>query len=107
MCPFCKQDPYEYVNIGIGSQAVAVNCCEAGYALIVEGIPYKKIKKAILIQKRRCVILKQLANKRIKCFGIKERQKFTRLWRKCDFWDSEGNYKEGVYREYSDDEIPF
>lgn len=27
-CPFCKQDPYHYVDNGIGMEAVAVNCCE-------------------------------------------------------------------------------
>lgn len=27
-CPFCGLDPYEYVDVGIGSVPVAVNCCE-------------------------------------------------------------------------------
>ena len=29
-CPFCGLDPYEYVDTGIGLQAVAVTCCEFG-----------------------------------------------------------------------------
>lgn len=29
-CPFCKCDPYHYVDIGVGYEAVAVTCCEAG-----------------------------------------------------------------------------
>ena len=32
-CPFCGLDPYEYVNVGIGSVPVAVNCCEEGVSL--------------------------------------------------------------------------
>ncbi|MCO6050891.1 hypothetical protein NGM99_13990 [Mesorhizobium sp. RP14(2022)] len=33
-CPFCLRDPYEYVDIGVGYQRVAVTCCDAGIALI-------------------------------------------------------------------------
>ena len=29
-CPFCGCDPYEYVDIGVGHQPVAVTCCELG-----------------------------------------------------------------------------
>lgn len=29
-CPFCGSDPYHYVDNGVGSEAVAVNCCELG-----------------------------------------------------------------------------
>lgn len=32
-CPFCKHDPYEYVDIGVGWVPVAVNCCDLGYDL--------------------------------------------------------------------------
>jgi hypothetical protein len=31
-CPFCKQDMYHYVDVGVGFVPVAVNCCEAGIA---------------------------------------------------------------------------
>lgn len=31
-CPFCERDPFHYVDIGIGMQAVAVDCCELGDA---------------------------------------------------------------------------
>ena len=27
-CPFCKCDPYEYVDVGVGRVPVAINCCE-------------------------------------------------------------------------------
>ncbi len=37
VCPFCKCDPYEWVDIGVGYQAVAVSCCEAGVSLIQYG----------------------------------------------------------------------
>jgi hypothetical protein len=33
-CPFCGRDPYHYVDIGLGMQPVAVNCCDLGNALI-------------------------------------------------------------------------
>jgi hypothetical protein len=32
-CPFCGRDPYHYVDIGVGYQAVAVTCCELGIEL--------------------------------------------------------------------------
>ena len=32
-CPFCGHDPYEYVDIGIGFQPVAVTCCGLGIEL--------------------------------------------------------------------------
>ena len=37
MCPFCGHDPYHYVDIGVGFQAVAVNCCDYGIALFQHG----------------------------------------------------------------------
>lgn len=33
-CPFCGRDPYHYVDIGVGFQAAAVECCSAGIELI-------------------------------------------------------------------------
>jgi hypothetical protein len=32
-CAFCGRDPYEYVDIGVGYQAVAVSCCDEGISL--------------------------------------------------------------------------
>lgn len=32
-CPFCGHDPYHYVDIGVGMEAVAVTCCELGIEL--------------------------------------------------------------------------
>ncbi len=29
-CPFCGRDPFHYVDIGVGFEAVAVTCCELG-----------------------------------------------------------------------------
>lgn len=29
-CPFCDRDPFEYVDVGVGSVPVAVTCCEFG-----------------------------------------------------------------------------
>jgi hypothetical protein len=31
-CPFCGRDPFVYVDIGVGCEAVAVDCCELGDA---------------------------------------------------------------------------
>lgn len=30
ICPFCRCDPFHYVDIGVGYEAVAVNCCDLG-----------------------------------------------------------------------------
>ena len=38
VCPFCGIHPYEYVDIGVGQQPVAVTCCSLGYGLLVEGL---------------------------------------------------------------------
>jgi hypothetical protein len=32
-CQFCGRDPYHYVDIGVGFEAVAVTCCELGVEL--------------------------------------------------------------------------
>lgn len=29
-CPFCQRDPFHYVDIGVGMEAVAVTCCDLG-----------------------------------------------------------------------------
>jgi hypothetical protein len=29
-CPFCGRDPFHYVDIGVGMEAVAVTCCDFG-----------------------------------------------------------------------------
>lgn len=36
-CPFCKRDPYEYVDVGVGTVAVAVSCCDLGIGLFRYG----------------------------------------------------------------------
>ena len=54
-CPFCGLHPYEYVDIGIGQQAVAVNCCEGGYLLFDGGEKYGHLGMSM----RRVVWLKR------------------------------------------------
>ena len=51
-CPFCGLDPYEYVDIGIGQQAVGVSCCDLGWYYFDGGekynhcgMPYKEVIK--------------------------------------------------------------
>lgn len=34
-CPFCGNDPFHYVDNGVGMEAVAVNCCDLGYQYFV------------------------------------------------------------------------
>lgn len=36
-CPFCGNDPFHYVDIGVGWEAVAVNCCDLGVELFQYG----------------------------------------------------------------------
>lgn len=33
-CIFCGRDPYEYVDIGVGMERVAVSCCDPGIGLL-------------------------------------------------------------------------
>ena len=33
ICPFCKHDPYHFVDVGTCMAPVAINCCEAMIAL--------------------------------------------------------------------------
>ena len=42
-CPFCGNDPYEYVDVGIGMDPVAVTCCSAGIAYFQYGKTLKQI----------------------------------------------------------------
>lgn len=67
VCPFCGLDPYEWVNVGIGSVPVAVTCCDLGWYYFDggekythQGMPYEDVlqiqknmdregKKALLV----------------------------------------------------------
>lgn len=40
ICPFCRRDPYHYVDVGVGMVPVAVDCCDYGIALFQYGDPY-------------------------------------------------------------------
>ena len=42
-CIFCGQDPYEYVDVGIGFVPVAVVCCERGIYFYQHGWSLHKI----------------------------------------------------------------
>ena len=42
-CPFCGHNPFHYVDIGVGYQAAAVNCCDLGVDLFQYGT--KKARK--------------------------------------------------------------
>lgn len=47
-CPFCKRDPYHYVDIGIGWQAAAVNCCDLGVGLLSHEDSGRKLSRRVL-----------------------------------------------------------
>jgi hypothetical protein len=49
-CSICGLDPYDYVDIGIGFQAVAVTCCEYGDMLYAQGLPYEHVKEIFIKQ---------------------------------------------------------
>lgn len=51
-CPFCGLDPYEYVDVGIGSVPVAVNCCEYGVELLVGGANFQKLAEMWMVGAR-------------------------------------------------------
>lgn len=48
-CPYCGLHPYDYVDIGVGSQAIAVNCCQWGYLLFDKGMKKSEVD-ALIIQ---------------------------------------------------------
>jgi hypothetical protein len=47
-CPFCKRDPYHYVDIGVGFQAAAVDCCDLGIGLFSREDYLRKVARRVL-----------------------------------------------------------
>jgi len=47
-CPFCKRDPYHYVDIGVGFQAAAVECCDLGIGLFSRDGCGRKVARRVL-----------------------------------------------------------
>ena len=37
LCPFCGREPYHYVDIGVGMDRAAVDCCDLGIGLFQHG----------------------------------------------------------------------
>lgn len=55
-CPFCGLDPYEYVDTGVGLQAVAVSCCEFGISYFdwrIKDVVIDRIGDLLMGDKRR------------------------------------------------------
>ena len=46
-CENCGLDPYEYVNVGIGSIPVAVNCCDVGQIMYEGGMSLEDARAEI------------------------------------------------------------
>lgn len=51
-CPFCRRDPFEYVDIGVGFQPVAITCCEAGIDLFGLDKQRARLPRKILALRR-------------------------------------------------------
>lgn len=48
ICPFCKSDPYHYVDVGIGYVPAAVNCCDLGIGLFSYDDNGTKLSRRVL-----------------------------------------------------------
>ncbi|MEF0148500.1 hypothetical protein [Pseudomonas guariconensis] len=48
ICPFCKRDPYHYVDIGIGLAPAAVDCCDLGIGLFSYDKAGAKLSRRVL-----------------------------------------------------------
>ncbi len=59
-CPFCGHDPYHYVDIGVGYEAVAVTCCEFG----VELFDHRNTGDVTMSREEFCEIANHLRQKR-------------------------------------------
>ena len=57
VCPFCGRDPYHYVDIGIGFEPVAVDCCDMG----VELFQYRTKRAVQMAELKRSPIPKRQA----------------------------------------------
>jgi hypothetical protein len=51
-CPFCKLDPFFYVNNGVGMEAVAVDCCDLGVDLYSGNPERRRFPRKILRLRR-------------------------------------------------------
>lgn len=51
-CPFCNLNPFHYVHNGMGYEAVAVNCCDAGCDLFSRHAPTARKARQILRLRR-------------------------------------------------------
>ncbi|RXN87988.1 hypothetical protein C7R54_15540 [Achromobacter aloeverae] len=68
-CPFCKCDPYEYVDVGVGFVPVAVTCCDLGIDLIQYG--GKKARQTLANMRSYSPRKKARAMKVLREYGIK------------------------------------
>jgi hypothetical protein len=64
-CPFCGLDPYEYVDVGIGSIPVAVTCCEDGHRLLVENERFEDLAQPWMEHARKTMELYEDALRKI------------------------------------------
>ncbi len=48
-CPFCGCNPFEYVDVGVGSVPVAVTCCELGHDYFTP--PHQEASETVTISR--------------------------------------------------------
>ncbi|WP_186216264.1 hypothetical protein [Burkholderia gladioli] len=51
-CPFCRHDPFHYVDNGLGFEAVAVTCCDPGLDLFGLDQKQARLPRKILALRR-------------------------------------------------------
>ncbi len=71
ICPFCKNDPFEYVDVGVGFVPVAVTCCDLGYELI-RADPTKKARQTLRQMRSYSPRQKARAMKTLREYGLRE-----------------------------------
>lgn len=52
LCPFCKLDPFVYIDNGVGYEAVAVDCCDLGIDLLSRDKERRRLPMKILRLRR-------------------------------------------------------
>lgn len=70
-CPFCKRDPYFYVDVGIGYVPAAVDCCDLGIDLFSHDGSSKLARRVLRDMRSPSPRAKARAMKVLREFGYK------------------------------------
>lgn len=77
-CPFCKCDPYHYVDVGIGYVPAAVDCCDLGIELFSRDGGGKFARRVLRDMQSRSPRAKARAMKVLREFGYKPDRRSNR-----------------------------